>query len=162
MLLRVTSRPKKKTSATLYFHCRNLCTCPAEFSVFLLPFIVYLSCRFFCTLRCRYHSLQYAIFKVFAKHFSDGFADYFVCQTDKTQTLPDAYNNSRNARAELLEWAARNGVKTRSIWEKAKAKLHDDLRTHKFYIVSFAPNCTNYSLGSVESLQTRALYSNSN
>ena len=28
--------------------------------------------------------------------------------------------------------------------------------------VSFAPNCTNYSLGSVESLQTRALYSNSN
>ena len=55
MLLRVTSKPKKKTSATLYFHCRNLCTCPAGFFVFSLPFIVYLSCRFFCTLHCRYH-----------------------------------------------------------------------------------------------------------
>ncbi|MDD2534109.1 MAG: hypothetical protein PHC86_05365 [Eubacteriales bacterium] len=93
-------------------------------------------------------TLQSAIFKIFAKHFSDGYADYFVCQTDKTQTLQEAYNNSRNARTELLEWAATNGVKTRSIWEKAKAKLHEDLKSHKFYNEKTVNGHLVYSMGS--------------
>jgi hypothetical protein len=90
MLLRVSSRPKKKTPATLYFHCRNLCTCPAEFSVFLLPFIVYLSCRFFCTLRCRYQlALAQTIFiyqdlddkKKYGAHFRN-FSSGYDCRLD--------------------------------------------------------------------------------
>lgn len=78
-------------------------------------------------------SLQYSIFKVFAKHFRDGYADYFVCQNDKFPTVTQAFRRATNARAELNRWAVIHGVKAAGVWAKAKAKILEDLKTHKFY-----------------------------
>jgi hypothetical protein len=78
-------------------------------------------------------SLMTACYRVFSKEFQMTDAHHFLCQTDKTKTRRQAYEEFKYAQQELFDWGLRNGHVTRSLKRLAFRYLTEELKTHKFH-----------------------------
>lgn len=79
-------------------------------------------------------NLQNAIFRVFSKNFLDGYANYFVCQTDKSLDLEEAGKVFYKGRIALRKWGKANGYSEEESYESlGLKKLKEDLIGHDFY-----------------------------
>lgn len=78
-------------------------------------------------------SLMTACYRVFSKEFQLTDAHHFLCQTDKSKTRRQAYEEFKYAQQELLDWGLRMGHITRSLKRLAFSYLTEEFKTHKFY-----------------------------
>jgi hypothetical protein len=79
-------------------------------------------------------TLQNAIFRVFSKNFLDGYANYFVCQTDKSLDLEEAGKVLYKGRIALRKWSKAQGYSEEESYESlGLKKLKEDLVGHEFY-----------------------------
>lgn len=78
-------------------------------------------------------SLMTAYYRMFAKEFRLSEAHYFICQTDKTKTRKQAYEEFQLARQDLYDWGTRNGHDTRSLRKLAFLYLEETFHHHQFH-----------------------------
>lgn len=83
------------------------------------------------------HSLMTSIYRVFCKEFKLTDAHHFLCQTDKTKSRKEAFEEFKTAKQELTSWGVNRGISSRSIRKLAHLYLEELFQTHKFHKEEF-------------------------
>jgi len=79
------------------------------------------------------NSLMTALFRVFANEFRTTDAHHFLSLVDRTKSRKDAYNEFKQAKADLLSWGAASGYETKSLRKLAFMKLTKLFQSHQFH-----------------------------
>ncbi|MGM9928099.1 MAG: insertion element protein, partial [Bacillus sp. (in: firmicutes)] len=78
-------------------------------------------------------SIMSSLYRVFSSEISTYDAHHFLCSTDKTKSKQQAYEEYRDARVHLKNWANQNDVDTNSYYTMAYLYLLEQLPSHPFY-----------------------------
>lgn len=78
-------------------------------------------------------SLQNAIFRIFSDKFTDGYAQYFTCQIEKSLSLTDSGKEYYKFRNLIKNWSKNNGLRNLSYEDIAFQWLSKELKSHDFY-----------------------------
>lgn len=81
-------------------------------------------------------SLKNSIFRIFKKEVADGYANYFLCKTEKDKSLAEAVKEYSDARKNLQAWKVFNGLTEASDYQVALAILTDKLKYVKFFDIA--------------------------
>lgn len=77
--------------------------------------------------------LKNSIFKVYRDKFSNYEAFYFTSLYDKTLDRNDAFTESIKIRNEVVRWATAVGLKATGVFDKAVAKVENEMMYHDFF-----------------------------
>lgn len=80
-------------------------------------------------------SLINSIHRVFSQEIRRTDGHHFLCQTDKTKSRKKAYEEFKEAKANLLEWGSVRDIGTNSLRKLAYLYLTELFETHKFHKV---------------------------
>lgn len=80
-------------------------------------------------------TIMNGFYRVFNEEIKSGKAHHFLCKTDRSKDLQDAYQEYVQGIEELKNWGLVNGLSDKSIRKIARNKLVSELSSHHFHKV---------------------------